>query len=247
MTYYPFSVFGQERTGRWVVTADHAANTVPPSVNGGDLGLPQEEMERHIAYDVGAQGVACELGRLLDSPVICSNFSRLVIDPNRGTDDPTLLMKIYDGTLIPANRKADATEVNARLQACYHPYHGALTKLMDKPEPVLLSIHSFTPQLKARPPRPWLVGVLYAHDDRLARPLLDLLRADPDLCVGDNEPYTGHLPGDAVDRHALQHGRLNVLIELRQDLIQTEQAQADWAARLAPLLDAALKSVELET
>jgi predicted N-formylglutamate amidohydrolase len=177
--------------------------------------------------------------------VICSNFSRLVIDPNRGADDPTLLMKLYDGTIIPANRHATADDLEQRLTQCYRPYHTALAKLAARPNTVLLSIHSFTPQLKNRPKRPWEIGVLYAHDTRLAHPLLERLRREPDLTIGDNEPYTGHLPGDAVDQHALQHSRPNVLIELRNDLIETEHTQTHWANRLAPILDETLKATNL--
>ncbi|MGH1577333.1 N-formylglutamate amidohydrolase [Planktotalea sp.] len=246
MTYQPFFTYGSERQARWVVTSDHASNTVPDFVNGGDLGLPPSDMQRHIAYDIGADGVAQALGEMLAAPVICSNFSRLVIDPNRGIDDPTLLMKLYDGTIIPANRNAGAEELKQRLEACYLPYHTALDALMQRVEkPVLLSIHSFTPQLKGRPKRPWEIGILYAHDDRLARPLMNLLQDEPDLTIGDNEPYLGHLPGDAVDKHALQHGHLNVLIELRNDLIETKPQQRAWAERLAPLLETALARTEL--
>jgi predicted N-formylglutamate amidohydrolase len=109
---------------------------------------------------------------------------------------------------------------------------------------VILAIHSFTPCLKGRPPRPWHVGILYSHlDDRLSRPLINRLQAEPDLCVGDNEPYSGHLPGDAIDRHALAHGRLNTLVELRNDLIATEDDQIAWADRLAPILEQALGDV----
>lgn len=246
MTYQPFFEYGTARKGRWIVTSDHAANTVPDFVNGGDLGIAPQDMQRHIAYDIGAAGVARALGELLDGPALCSNFSRLVIDPNRGADDPTLLMKLYDGTIIPANRHAGAAELEQRMQACYVPYHAALARLMsDRAHPVLLSIHSFTPQLKGRPKRPWEIGVLYAEDKRLAGPLLDILAQEGDLTIGDNEPYAGHLPGDAVDTHALQHGHLNVLIELRNDLIESEAQQMAWAQRLAPLLEKALAQTNL--
>ncbi|HSG55601.1 MAG TPA: N-formylglutamate amidohydrolase, partial [Paracoccaceae bacterium] len=222
---------------RWLVTCDHAANTVPDFVNGGQLGLARGDMERHIAYDVGAAGVTRELARLLDAPAILSNFSRLVIDPNRGEDDPTLLMKLYDGTIIPANRHARATEVEQRLNACYRPYHDALTLIAARrPDTVVLSIHSFTRQLNGRPPRPWHVGILHAGENRLARLLIDRLSQESDLCVGDNEPYGGHLPGDSIDRHAMAQGRPNVLVEVRNDLIETHDHQVAWARRLAPIL-----------
>ena len=237
MSYQPFQILGESRPSRWLTTCDHAANTVPEAVNGGTLGLPDADMARHIAYDVGAAAVTAELARRLDGPAILSNFSRLVIDPNRGEDDPTLLMKLYDGSIIPGNRHADAAERERRLDLCYRPYHAALARLAARrDDTVLLSVHSFTPQLRGRPPRPWQIGVLYGADDRLARHLLTRLRSEPDLCVGDNEPYGGHLPGDAVERHAITPGRPNVLIELRNDLIATEAGQQAWAARLAPIL-----------
>ncbi|WP_416915099.1 MAG: N-formylglutamate amidohydrolase [Roseicyclus sp.] len=241
-----FRIEGADRRGRWVVTCDHASNHVPPEVAGGDLGLPPEDMNRHIAYDVGAAGVSLRLAEMLDAPVILSEFSRLVIDPNRGEDDPTLCMKIYDGSIIPANRHADAAEIDRRLDLFHRPYHRALGALIEgRDDPVIVSIHSFTPQFVGRPPRPWHVGVLYAGDTRLAYPLIARLRAEPDLCVGDNEPYSGHLPGDALDRHAVQPGRLHVLVEIRNDLIATPAQQAAWGERLAPLLDAALKNAEV--
>jgi len=245
MTYTPYFLHGETRPGRWLVTCDHATNTVPPQVGSGDLGLPRTDMERHIAYDVGAYGVARHLGELLDGPVIASNFSRLVIDPNRGEDDPTLLMKLYDGSVIPANRDADTAERERRLDLCYRPYHAALARLAALPHVIILSIHSFTRQLRGRDPRPWEVGVLYARDARLAQPLIRLLETEGDLTVGNNEPYSGHLPGDSIDRHALQQGRPNVLIELRNDLIAEEAGQREWAERLAPLLQRALDETGL--
>ncbi len=238
MTQTAYEIIGADRPARWLVTCDHAANTVPDWVNGGDLGLAPADMERHIAYDVGAAGLSRALAQRLDAPAILSNFSRLVIDPNRGEDDPTLLMKLYDGTIIPANRHAAAVQLEERMARLYRPYHDALAGLAARrPDTVIVAIHSFTPQLRGRSPRPWQVGVLYSHlDDRLALPLIARLQAEPDLCVGDNEPYAGHLPGDAIDRHALQPGRPNVLIEVRQDLIGDAVAQGVWAARLAPIL-----------
>lgn len=192
---------------------------------------------RHIAWDVGAAGVTHRLAERLDAPAILSRFSRLVIDPNRGEDDPTLVMKLYDGTIIPVNRHADRAEVDRRLNSFYRPYHIAYAGLAGRrDDTVICAIHSFTPQLKGRPPRPWQVGVLYSHrDERLALPLIDRFRSEG-FCTGDNEPYAGHLDGDAIDRHALGPGRPNVLIELRHDLIATPEGQVAWADRLAPIL-----------
>ena len=238
MTSAPCLIIGADRPSRWLVTCDHASNRVPPEVNGGDLGIAPADMARHIAWDVGAAGVARRLAERLDAPAILSDFSRLVIDPNRGEDDPTLLMKLYDGTIIPANRHADAAEVERRLNAWHRPYHAALAALAGRrPDRAICAIHSFTPCLKGRPPRPWEVAVLYSHKDtRLALPLIDRLRA-AGYVTGDNQPYNGHLDGDAIDRHALQPGRPNVLIEVRNDLIADDAGQLLWADRLAPILE----------
>lgn len=237
MTYHPFLVEGADRPARWLVTCDHAANTVPPFVGGGSLGLDPADMARHIAFDPGAAGVARALAQALDAPCILSNFSRLVIDPNRGEDDPTLVMKLYDGTIIPANRDLGPKDVEQRLNALYRPYHSELARLAARQDgTIIVSIHSFTRQLQGRPPRPWHIGVLYAADERLTRPLIHRLHRETDICVGENEPYGGHLPGDAIARHGIAYQRLNALIELRNDLIVTEEQQTAWAIRLAPML-----------
>ncbi|MEP2532981.1 N-formylglutamate amidohydrolase [Shimia sp.] len=238
MTYQPFSVFGPERASRWLITCDHASNFVPLEINGGDLGIGTADMNRHIAYDIGIRGTSLILGELLNAPVICSNFSRLVIDPNRGIQDPTLVMRLYDGTIIPANRHVDDTEIQRRIDTYYQPYHDALSDLAAAQDDIIVvAMHSFSPKLNGRAPRPWEIGILHApQEDRFGIPLIDRLREEPDLTVGDNEPYAGHLPGDSVDQHALRQRRLNALIELRQDIIATEEGQAQWAERLAGIL-----------
>ncbi|MDF3607326.1 N-formylglutamate amidohydrolase [Paracoccus sp. DMF-8] len=241
MTDRPFFIHGEDRPSRWLVTCDHAANHVPAFVttgqSAGDLGIAPEDMARHIAYDVGAAGLSVRLAERLDAPAILSNFSRLVIDPNRGEDDPTLLMRIYDGTVIPANRALDDAGRQQRLDLLYHPYHAALARLAGaRPDRAICAIHSFTPQLRGRPPWPRQVGILYSHrDERLGPPVVQACR-DRGWITGDNEPYSGHLDGDSIDRHALAQGRPNVLIEIRNDLIRDESGQEEWAGRLAGLL-----------
>lgn len=237
MTYAPFHIVGENRPGRWLVTCDHATNLVPEFISGGCLGVHPEDMNRHIAFDPGAAAVTRRLAELLDSPAIFSNFSRLVIDPNRGEDDPTLLMKLYDGTIIPGNARADEAELERRKDLLYRPYHNALENLAARrDDTIIVAVHSYTPQLNGRPPRPWHIGILHAADSRLSRPLIWRLRQEPDLCVGENEPYGGHLPGDSIDIHAEAKGRNNTLIELRNDLISTDVQQNHWAERLAPML-----------
>jgi predicted N-formylglutamate amidohydrolase len=237
----PFEMIAADARPDMLLVCDHATNRVPPSVEGGDLGLPPAEMARHIAYDIGVRGVTQELSRLLGAPAILSRFSRLVIDPNRGEDDPTLVMRLYDGTIIPGNRAIDTAGKARRLSEFHRPYHAAITAILDARrtagyDPALVAIHSFTPRLNGREPRPWHVAVLWRHDDRLAGPLLARLRAEPDLCVGENQPYDGQLEGDTLSRHGTRRGLRHVLIELRQDLIAEPDGQRAWAARLAPML-----------
>jgi predicted N-formylglutamate amidohydrolase len=222
-----------------VLVCDHASNNVPPEI--GSLGLSEEDMRRHIAWDVGARGVTLGLARRLGAEAVLSTWSRLVIDPNRGEDDPTLVMKLYDGSLIPGNRQVGLAETQRRLDAYHRPYHRAVDAALDRViaegrAPALVAIHSFTPQFRGRPLRPWHVGLLWDRDDRLLRPLLARLRAEPDLCVGDNEPYNGHLYGDCMYTHGTLRGIPHILIEIRNDLIGTADGQEAWAERLAPML-----------
>jgi len=231
-----------------LVLCDHASNAVPREVAGGDLGLPPEDMARHIAWDVGARGVTLALAERLGCPAVLSTFSRLVIDPNRGEDDPTLVMKLYDGSVIPGNREVDGGEVANRLAMWHRPYHRAVREALDRAEargvpPALVSIHSFTPRLRRRPPRPWHVGVLWDEDGRLATPLISRLRAEPDLVVGDNEPYSGRLKGDCMWTHGTRRGLPHALIEVRNDLISDEAGRRAWGARLADAVSDALAAM----
>jgi predicted N-formylglutamate amidohydrolase len=237
----PCEMVAPDASSDVLLLCDHAANAVPPCIGGGSLGLSPAEMERHIAYDVGARGVTLDLARRLGATALLSRYSRLVIDPNRGEDDPTLVMRLYDGTIVPANRRITAEEVERRLDRFHRPYHAAIDAEIDRRlaagrRPALAAIHSFTPKLIAGRPRPWHIGVLWLRDDRMARPLLARLRAEPDLCVGDNEPYDGQLEGDTLSRHGTRRGLPHVLLEIRHDLIDTEAGQEAWAARLAPML-----------
>lgn len=234
----PFEIVGAERPARWLVLCDHASNRVPPEVAGGDLGLPPEDMGRHIAYDVGARGVALALAEALGAPMLATRFSRLAIDPNRGEDDPTLIMRLYDGSIVPANRAVDAAERERRLARLHRPYHAAIGRLIDGAlaagiAPRLLSIHSFTPQLRGRAKRPWHVGLLWDRDDRLFRPLYERLLREPGLTTGDNEPYSGQLHGDTMWRHGSERGLEHLLIEVRNDLIERPEDQARWGGDLA--------------
>ena len=197
-------------------------------------------MGRHIAYDIGAEGVTRALADRLDAPAILSRFSRLVIDPNRGEDDPTLLMRSMTARSSPPTGIWTRPNANGGSTPSTAPIMRPMPNA--PPAAATRSSSRSIPSRRAcsASPRPWQVGILYdPRDERLSRPLLDLLHAQKDLIVGENEPYSGHLPGDAIDRHGLIPGRPNTLIELRHDLIETPEQQRAWADRLAGLLEAA--------
>jgi len=226
----------------FLVLCDHASNALPQSY--GTLGLPLAELERHIAYDIGAPTVARTLAARLRAPAVLAPFSRLLIDPNRGPDDPTLIMKLSDGAVVPGNVAVDAAERRFRIARYYQPYHEAVTAKIDAAlalgtPPDLVAIHSFTPFWKSTP-RPWHVGVLWQGDRRLPAAVIGELAADPELVVGDNEPYAGGLPGDSMDTHAVKRGLRHVLIEIRQDLVAVDGDAVEWGERLAHILPKAV-------
>ncbi|MFO0990970.1 MAG: N-formylglutamate amidohydrolase [Hyphomicrobiales bacterium] len=226
-----------------VLLCDHARNTLPPEY--GALGLPPAEFKRHIAYDIGAEGVTRGLARRLEATALLTGYSRILIDPNRGLDDPTLIMKLSDGAVVPGNRDIDAAERQRRIERFYLPYHAAITCEIDslisaRIRPILVSIHSFTPAWK-NVPRPWHAGILWDRDGRLPRLLLDGLRSDASLVVGDNEPYHGALEGDTLNTHGTKRGLAHALIEIRQDLIADQSGVDEWVDRLALILEPVMK------
>ncbi len=222
-----------------VLLCDHAGNALPSGY--GTLGLPADQLKRHIAYDIGAAQVTRELAAALDVPAVMTRFSRLLIDPNRGRDDPTQIMRLSDGAVIPGNRHLDDAEREQRTRLYYDPYHRAIDRVIDAciasgTPPAILSIHSFTESWKTVP-RPWHVGVLWDEQDaRLAQPLLDRFFAEGDLIVGENEPYAGQLEGDCLWQHGTCRNLVNAIIEIRQDLIRDAQGQAQWARRLCRIV-----------
>lgn len=220
-----------------VLICDHASCLVPGPLN--QLGLPDEEITRHIGWDPGTAALGERLAKSLDAPVVMSGVSRLVIDCNRRPDDPTLICEVSDGTIVPGNRDLHPDERDRRLATYFRPYHAAITEQMERAKqrcgaPALLSIHSFTPRLRVKSEdRPWHIGVVWDRDGRLALPLLKALRDEGDLVVGDNQPYSGHAhAGYSIFEHGQDKGLPYVMIEVRQDLVSHEAGIAEWAMRL---------------
>ena len=227
--------------GGALIVCDHASNAIPPGY--GTLGLPPEALDRHIAYDIGAADVTRALAGILGAPAVLSTYSRLLIDPNRGLDDPTLVMRYSDGAVVPGNATIDAAEIGRRSRLFWTPYRNEIAATVDAmmktgEPPALISIHSFTPVMRSLD-RPWKIGILWDRDDRTPKPLIEALLLEPDLSVGevgDIEPYDGALAGDTIDAIATSRGLSNALIEIRQDLIADRRSASAWAERLARLL-----------
>lgn len=229
-----------------LLLCDHASNAIPPELES--LGLPPAQLERHIAYDIGAAEMTRAMARALGAPAVLSHFSRLLIDPNRGLDDPTLVMRLSDGAIIPGNRHIDPAGVAERVARYYAPYDAAIDIAVEAAlsaghPPAIVSLHSFTPIWKGAA-RPWHVGVLWDRDGAFSKLLIAALQQEPGLVVGDNEPYSGGLPGDTIDRHAARRGLHDTLIEVRQDLIASDATARDWGTRLARLLPGCLAALQ---
>jgi predicted N-formylglutamate amidohydrolase len=222
-----------------LLICEHASRHLPDRF--GTLGLSPSELESHIAWDPGALGVAQHLSRLLDAPLIHASVSRLVLDLNRDPSAPDSIWTLSERTIIPGNLDLDPQERALRVREVYDAFHRAVDEFAETRLEIgrlhgVVSIHSFTPVYRDVP-RPWQIGLIFDQDERLARRVEVGLKSDPALNVGMNEPYS---PADRVfhtlERHAVRRGLSPLMIEIRNDLIRTEDGQASWANRLAPLL-----------
>lgn len=229
-----------EAASPFFITCDHAGNLIPRRL--GDLGVSADERVRHIAWDIGALGVARELAATLDGELVAQRYSRLVIDCNRPTDSEELCATRSEATEVPGNRDLTAPARAERRAAIYAPYHDTIRRRLDTRTAqaratIYIAVHSFTPVYHGQA-RPWQVGVLGADQDRrLADAMLDFLRAQGDVCVGDNEPYRIDEKDEGIPAHALTRGLPHVLLEIRQDLIAQDAGQKAWAQRLAVTLE----------
>jgi predicted N-formylglutamate amidohydrolase len=220
----------------FLLTSDHYGRIIPGRL--GDLGLPAGELVRHIAWDIGISGVAEALSSHLGAHLIAQRYSRLVIDCNRPPAAASSIPRISEATIIPGNDGITREAAEMRRRQVFDPYHRRIdeaidARLRDRLPTVLISLHSFTP-VYAGVARPWHIGTLYQRDTRLPPLLLKLLRAEPNLVVGDNEPYAVSDETDyTIPVHGEKRGLMNTGIEIRQDLIAEPAGQREWAERLA--------------
>jgi predicted N-formylglutamate amidohydrolase len=249
--FEPYQAHNLEGDKRFLVICDHASNVIPADL--GTLGLSPEQLEQHIAYDLGAADIARGVAARLNCPAILSGFSRLVIDPNRGLDDPTLVMKLSDGEIIQGNADIDIYRnkkgFQERIDRFYQPYHDAIAAALDRAiaaaiSPIILSVHSFTPVWKGED-RPWHGAILWDRDDRLRNHMLRYFSDRPEIVFGDNEPYSGRLKNDCLYRHATSRGLAHGLIEIRQDLATATASQSAWIGYMADILTAAVSDAKV--
>ena len=234
-------VYEENASGRspFLLTCDHYGRLIPRVL--GDLGLPESELTRHIAWDIGIAGVAEALAKHLDAHLVAQRYSRLVIDCNRPPTAPSSIPIVSEATTISGNEGLAREDMEARRRQIFEPYHRRIDEVIDARNAagvptVLVSLHSFTP-VYASIARPWHIGTLYHRDTMLPPRLLKWLRAEADLVVGDNEPYAVSDDTDyTIPVHGEARGLMNSGIEIRQDLIGDPSGQQQWAERLARVL-----------
>jgi predicted N-formylglutamate amidohydrolase len=224
----------------FLILCDHASRAVPKSL--GDLGVEPSAWDKHVAYDIGAAPSARRLSARFDAPCLLSGYSRLVLDCNRPIGHQGSIPAVSDGIAIPGNVGLSEAQRRLREEALFHPYHRALAGLIAErlargQVPALISIHSCTPVMNGIS-RPWHFGILWNRDGRIAEKLIRALAADPALCVGDNQPYSGRLPGGYTLRHHAEPAGLpHVTVEIRQDLVPTDAEAERWADRFGDALE----------
>ena len=238
----PVRVLRERGASDFILTADHAGRAIPRRL--GSLGVGAADLDRHIAWDIGIAGVTERLSAALDATAVLQTYSRLVIDCNRDPSWPSAMPEISEFTAIPGNRGLTDADRAARAGEIFHPYHNRIAGLRDARAAagrtsIVVAMHSFTPVFKGEP-RAIEVGILYYRRTKLANIMLDLLREEGDLTIGENEPYALTMDSDySIPTHAEKRGLEHVEVEIRQDLIASPEGQAAWAARFARLLTAA--------
>jgi predicted N-formylglutamate amidohydrolase len=238
----PVSILNAEGSAKVLLVGDHVSRYIPRSLAA--LGLDEAVLDQHVASDIGTHRLITHLSQHLDAPAVLAGYSRLVVDLNRSLEDPTLIPEVSDNVAIPGNRGLTREQRALRIHCFYRPYRATIDGMLRRFRargivPAFISIHSFTPQLADRQPRPWQIGLMWDKDPRIPVPMLAHLRKHPrNIVVGDNEPYSGRHAADyTIDHHAEAAGLPHVSIETRQDLINTEDGAEQWAS----ILDDALR------
>jgi predicted N-formylglutamate amidohydrolase len=242
----PITVHNEHGLSPFLIVVDHAGNSIPRALDR--LGVPEAELARHIAWDIGIAAVSRFVADALDATLVQQNYSRLVIDCNRAPASETSIPEISEFTPIPGNVGLSEARKDARLREIFQPYHDRISAELDRRRKegrpaALVAMHSFTPVFMGVA-RPWHAGVLYNRDARFADLLIASLRREAELIVGDNEPYSVSDESDyTIPVHGERRGLLHVEVEIRQDLIAGESGQRAWGALLARLLPQAYQEL----
>lgn len=243
----PVTVRNRDGASDFLFTADHSGRLIPRRL--GDLGLPEHELTRHIAWDIGIAGVTRRLSEAFDAPAVFQAYSRLVIDCNRGHEVDSSIPEISETTRIPGNTGLSHEDRADRQREIFAPYHAAIREILDarakaRRRTVLVAMHSFTSVYKGVR-RATEIGVLFNRDPRLARALLDVLHEAGDILVGENDPYdVSDLTDYGIPMHGERRGIPHVELEIRQDLIGTPDGERYWADRLAVYLREADRRID---
>jgi predicted N-formylglutamate amidohydrolase len=245
-----YDIQNADSDNKLLFVVDHASQYIPPVYS--NLGLEDHSLlHRHIAWDIGIEDVTRRLAEKVAATAVYARFSRLLLDANRYPDDPASTPEVSDGVEIPANLNLSADEKARRVEGYFQPYHSAIEARLNEKieihtEPLLISMHSFTPVMNDFE-RPWHIGVLWDRDDRVAAPLLKILRQNRSLAVGDNEPYSARDPlGYTMSEHGTERNIPHVAIEIRQDLIDTHQGAEKWACIMADAMTQLMKGFDTD-
>jgi predicted N-formylglutamate amidohydrolase len=243
----PVSLINSDGRSPILLMCEHASPALPAKYAG--LGLAEDVFNQHVAFDIGARDMTLEMVERLDAPAVVANFSRLLIDPNREPDQPGFIPEASDGIAIPGNVGLDREEVGHRMRTYHEVFHDTVALQLLKMRrsgvtPIVVGVHSFTPIMQGAG-RPWEVGLLWNRDPRLAVRLLAWLRRDPQLTVGDNEPYSGRVLGHSMDEHGGRNGFANVVLEVRQDLIGNPEQAQKWGKLASEALQEVTQDIEL--
>lgn len=234
-----FRILREHGRSEYFLTCDHAGNLLPRAL--GALGLRPSELERHIAWDIGAAELARRMAGALDAFLIVQTYSRLAIDCNRPPHSPSSIPQVSESTPIPGNQNLGRADADTRQREIFQPYHDRIAAELDARSgsgrtTILVAVHSFTPVFNGES-RPWHAGVLYHRDARFAHLLLELLRAESGLIVGDNQPYSVSDETDyAIPVYGERRSIPHVELEIRQDLLADESGLTAWANRLTRTL-----------
>ncbi len=235
----PYLTYNDHGTAPVLLVADHASPFFPARLN--QLGLADWVLEEHVAWDIGVDELARFLADELDAPLVMAGFSRLIVDPNRQPDDPGAIPEISDGIAIPGNLDLSDGQKAQRIRSFFRPYHDAIAARLDRFRqdgivPAMIAVHTCSPVFD-RVVRPWHIGVMWDKDPRIPLPVIRHFEDDPDICIGDNEPYSGRHPHDfTIDFHAEAAGLPHIGFEVRQDLVRDREGAREWAAVLARAL-----------